>query len=155
MATNEQQRRNQGKANEAARRSTGAGNESARQSIASANQSRRTGANTVDDINSLIRQPPRTRTLPTIEARGGVPATKGVGTYTPPTRPAGGGGGIASPLTETAYSDREYYASGAVLPSSDGLLSFKVRPIKQITQTDSNNATVVQIFAEPPAAEAP
>lgn len=117
-------------------------------------QSRRTGANTVDDINSIIRQPTQSRSLPTIEARGGVPARSGIGTWTPPTRPTGGGG-IASPLTETAYSDREYYDTGAVLPSTDGLLSFKVKPIKQITQTDSNNATVVQIFAEPPPREAP
>ena len=147
MATNEQQRRNQGKANETARRSTGAGNESARQSIASANQSRRTGANTVDDINSLIRQPTRTRTLPTIEARGGVPATKGVGTYTPPTRPAGGGGGIASPLTEVDLqtTPREYHPE-VLLPTTDGLVWARWRSPKLITMTDANGATVVMEY---------
>ncbi|WP_447590184.1 hypothetical protein [Aquipseudomonas campi] len=115
-------------------------------------QARSTGASTVDDINSLIRRPAATRSLPTLEARGSVPAQKGVGTWEPPARPAGGG--IASPLTETDYAARQYWPE-QTLVSADGLLSFRIKPLKQIVQADATDAEVIQEFAQPPVQPPP
>jgi hypothetical protein len=79
-----------------------------------------------------------------------VPASRGTGTYKAPTSSGGTGAGIASPLTETSYTAREYWPEQTLL-SSDGLLSFKVKPIKKIVQTDASTTPqeVVQLFAEP------
>ncbi|MDT4827639.1 hypothetical protein FQZ97_609920 [compost metagenome] len=76
------------------------------------------------------------------------PATKGRGSWDPNKPATGGGGGIASPLTETAYADRTFWAERTIL-SSDGLLTFKVKPIKEITQADANDLEVKQVFADP------
>lgn len=130
-----------------ARRGTGA------QMNASRQASRRTGRPIVDDLNSLLTPTTPKPGLPPVEPRGGVPATTGRGTY---TAPAGGSStaGIASPLTETNYGDREYWAEKTIT-SSDGLLSFRLRPIKSISQTDANGAPVVQLFANPSPEPAP
>lgn len=130
-----------------ARRGTGAQMTASRQAIGAAMVSRRTGRPIVDDLNSLLTPTTPKPGLPQVEPRGGVPATKGRGTY---TAPAGGSStaGIASPLTETNYGDREYWAEKTIT-SSDGLLSFRLRPIKSISQTDANGGPVVQLFADP------
>ena len=51
-------------------------------------------------------------------------------------------GGIASPLTETAYGDRTWYAERTIA-SSDGIWSLKIKPLKSIKLTDANSAEVV------------
>lgn len=107
--------------------------------------SRRRGQATVDDINSLVKPPTASKQLPTLEPRGGVAAKQGRGDY---QEPSTGTAGIASPLTEADYSARQYWDE-VTLVSSDGLLSFRIKPIKQITQADANDAEVVQIFADP------
>ena len=136
-----------------ARRGTGAQMTASRQAIGTAMVSRRTGRTTVDELNSLIAPATPKPGLPPVEPRGGVPATRGRGDY---TAPAGGSStaGIASPLTETNYGDREYWAEKTIT-SSDGLLSFRLRPIKSISQTDANGAPVVQLFANPAPEPAP
>ena len=91
----------------------------------------------------------RSGALRSVEPRGGVPSSTARVDYTPPPS-AGGGGGIASPLTEASYAAREYWPV-EVLTSSDGLLTFRVKPIKKIVQADANDAEVVQIFAQPVA----
>lgn len=121
--------------------------ESRRRSIGTAMTSRRTGRASVNDINSIITAAAQKKTLKTIEPKGSLPAVQGRGEY---EAPATSTGGIASPLTEADYDDREYWAEQTVM-SSDGLLSFRVKPIKQITQRDANDAEVVQIFADPSA----
>ncbi|MGF6692649.1 hypothetical protein M2318_002721 [Metapseudomonas resinovorans] len=104
------------------------------------------------DLNSLETQRRQIRELVTLERRGLRPATKGRGTWDP-NKPTigGGGGGIASPLTETVYAARTFWPE-AILQSTDGLLSFKVKPIKEITQTDDNDLEVKQVFANPAVA---
>ncbi|MCY1525631.1 hypothetical protein D9M68_606150 [compost metagenome] len=100
------------------------------------------------DLNSLETQRRQIRELVTLERRGLRPATKGRGSWDPNKPATGGGGGIASPLTETAYADRTFWAERTIL-SSDGLLTFKVKPIKEITQADANDLEVKQVFADP------
>lgn len=56
-----------------------------------------------------------------------------------------GTGGIASPLTETAFSDREFWTGG--FTSTDGLFVFPA--IKKASFKDANDAPVVVLFAEP------
>ena len=91
----------------------------------------------------------RSGALRSVEPRGGVPSSTARVDYTPPPS-TGGGGGIASPLTEASYAAREYWPV-EVLTSSDGLLTFRVKPIKKIVQAEANDAEVVQIFAQPVA----
>lgn len=91
----------------------------------------------------------RTGALRSVEPRGGVPSSTARVDYTPPAS-TGGGGGIASPLTEASYAAREYWPV-EVLTSSDGLLTFRVKPIKKIVQADASSAEVVQQFAQPVA----
>lgn len=91
----------------------------------------------------------RSGALRAVEPRGGVPSSTARVDYTPPAG-TGGGGGIASPLTEASYAAREYWPV-EVLTSSDGLLTFRVKPIKKIVQADANDAEVVQVFAQPVA----
>ncbi|MCY1275482.1 hypothetical protein D9M68_254090 [compost metagenome] len=147
MATNEQLRRQSGARMEASRRATGQANQDSRRAGDAAMRERRTGRSEVNDLNALADPPRQRRTLAPVEPRGGLPSRVGTGTYQAPPI-AGGGGGIASPLTETAYADRTHWAD-ATLISTDGLLSFKVKPIKALTMTDANGAEVVQQFANP------
>lgn len=62
----------------------------------------------------------------------------------------GGGakGGIASPLTETAYADREFHTVKTIT-STDGLFTLKIKPVKKIKFKDAANADVEIIFKEP------
>ena len=81
---------------------------------------------------------PESRELPPIPARSGTGSPLATGS----------GGGIASPLTETAYSARLFHPE-VTLISTDGFLSFKIKPVKEITFTDANAAVVKIIFKEP------
>lgn len=99
------------------------------------------------DLNSLQAQERTTRTLTPVEAKGARVATRGKGDYTPPA--STGTGGIASPLVEPNYDARLYYDE-VTITSSDGLLTMKIKPIKQVTSQDANGAEVVQIYAQPP-----
>lgn len=56
------------------------------------------------------------------------------------------GAGIASPLTETAFADREFYATG--WKTTDGL--FTLPAIKKVIMTDAVGSVVVFNFAAPP-----
>lgn len=151
MATNEQIRRGIGANNEAARRSIGSGNEAARRNIGRSNIAERTGL--VDDLNRLVNSGTATKTLKTIEPRGARPAAVGVATYTAPA--TGGGGGIASPLTEKTrpetqedgsvlqVPDRDYWPT-MIMTTTEGLLVYEVRPLKEwrFTDADGNNVQI-------------
>lgn len=56
------------------------------------------------------------------------------------------GAGIASPLTETAFADREFYATG--WKTTDSL--FTLPAIKKIKMLDANSQEVVFDFKSPP-----
>ena len=104
---------------------------------------RRTGVKQVEDINAFLNPPRQTRALRTLEPRGGVPASRGTGVYTPAA--TGTGGGIASPLTETPNT-RTFHES-VIRMSMDGAVFFEVRAAKTVTMTDANGATVLMEYA--------
>lgn len=58
---------------------------------------------------------------------------------------SGGGAGIASPLTETDVSKREYYAQGWI--TADGL--FHLPALKKLVMQDANGAEVVILLEHP------
>jgi hypothetical protein len=113
--------------------------------------SRRNGRKAVEDINSLVSPASQRKTLTALDPRGRLEAKQGRGDYVEPTT---GGVGIVSPLTEATYATREYWAEKTIT-SSDGLLSFRIKPIKKIIQADANAAEVVQLFADPNPVPAP
>lgn len=147
MTTLAQQRAQIRKGIEEARKPTAAAE---RKAIGEAMIARRRGEQQVDDINAVVRPPKQRRALRSIEPRGGLAAQKGRGNYVPPAVNPGAGGGIASPLVETDYSTRLYWPA-RVGTTVDGLISFLIRPIKEVTQQDANSVVVKQQFAEPPA----
>lgn len=101
----------------------------------------------VGDLQSLESSRREIGKLNELERKGAKPAQTGRANYTPPAS-TGAGGGIASPLTEVSYNNRTYYDEYTVT-SSDGLLTLKLKPIKQVKSVDANGAEVVQIYAEP------
>lgn len=84
------------------------------------------------------------KTLPATRAAPAIPARSG---SSGPT--SGGSGSIASPLTETDYTDRSYHAPKTIT-STDGLLTWEVEPIHHIYFTDLNGASVEIIYDTPP-----
>lgn len=60
----------------------------------------------------------------------------------------GGGGGIASPLVETAFSGRQYWPT-KTLTSTDGLLSWEVDPIAKVFFKDALNNDVEIDYQQP------
>jgi hypothetical protein len=107
------------------------------------------------DLTRLVGKDDKAATkLPPADAVSPIPSKEG---FSPPKKrdlnnknlPASTGG-IASPLTETAFADREYYADTTVL-SSDGIFSFTVKRIKTITMKDKNSGSVKLVFKEPEA----
>lgn len=83
---------------------------------------------------------PASRTPSTIPIRTGVSG--------PVATAAAAGGGINSPLTETAVANRVYW-SNKTLTSSDGLFTLVIKPIKKIAMTDASAAAVDLFFANP------
>lgn len=80
------------------------------------------------------------RSLPQARVPSAIPARTGS------SGPLSAGtAGIASPLTETGFADREFYATG--WKSSDGL--FTLPAIKKISMTDDLGRPVVLNFSEP------
>lgn len=77
-----------------------------------------------------------------MKVRGAASAVK---SSAPLAGSATGTGGIASPLTETAFTDREYWTGGYT--TTDGL--FVLPAIKKLSVKDANEAPVVVYFAEP------
>lgn len=55
------------------------------------------------------------------------------------------GGGVASPLTETAYADRTFHTEYEIY-SSDGLFSLKIKPVASMKFIDANSETVILNF---------
>lgn len=116
--------------------------------MASGESQRASGASIVADLRAVTGESSRPRKqLSTLEARGALAAQRGRADYVVPETK--GGGGIASPLVETAYADRTYYDE-VTITSTDGLLTLKIKPIKSVKSRDANSAEVQQIYAAPP-----
>lgn len=146
MATLEQQRRASGAAMESSRRASGRAMEQSRRAGGARMEAERRGSDIADDMQRLGAPERQPRRLGVVPVAGSVPAARGRGTYKPSS--TGTGGGIASPLTESAASAREYWPSG--LTSSDGL--FVLPAIKKLVMTDVNGAEVVIQLANPEGA---
>ena len=87
----------------------------------------------------------RIKTLPD---RKPIPAQTGIGKPPAATSGATAGGGIASPLTETSYADRQYHDE-VTWQTTDGLFVVVVKPIKKLKFTDANGAAVEMILKQP------
>ena len=99
------------------------------------------------DLNSLESGSRKVGALSIVEAAGLRPATRGVSVYVQPA--STGGGGIASPLEETDVTAREYHPNTMYVASTDGVIVFGFRSIKQLEMTDANSEVVVFKYAEP------
>lgn len=109
-----------------------------------ASERRASGKAFRDDLRALADSETENRALPPARERPPIPAARGVSTYVaPPVPPPPVSGGIASPLTETSFAAREYYASGT--RSSDGL--FFIPAVKKIIMKDADGADVVLNFS--------
>ena len=101
------------------------------------------------DLNALESSRRKSGGLLALERRGARVATKGRGSWNPANVPStGGGGGIASPLTETSYAAREFWGDHYFL-TSDGFFAHQLQPVKKLVMQDANGNPVVQQLAEP------
>lgn len=141
------ERRAIGSSNEAARRGIGQRMINDRAAIKAGISAARASTFKAD-LNALESSPRKQVTLTKRDAKGTRAATVGTGSYKAPATTGGTGGGIASPLTETSYASREYWGAQSIT-SVDGLLTFRVLPIKQLTQADADDVEIKQIYAEP------
>lgn len=90
-------------------------------------------------------QPPEKK-LPAAKAAPAIPARTGASG--PIVKASGTGGGIASPLTEVAYSERTFFSLHTTT-SPDGLFTLSFYPLKSIRLLDAASAEVVFNFKEP------
>jgi hypothetical protein len=83
------------------------------------------------------------KSLPAVKTATSIPSRSG--SAKPKTT---GGAGIASPLVETAFADRNYWPTVA-LTSTDGLLTWEVDPIKKVCFNDALGNVVEIDYAQP------
>lgn len=153
--TSEQARRANGARIESERRAIGTRMETERRAIGTNNEAARRGVTASSlkrDLNALETSNRRPAELRTIESVGARPATSGQSYWTPDKEPSTGGG-IASPLVETAgeggADTRTYFPEKTVF-STDGLLAFIVKRTKEIQMLDANGAGVTMEFRDVP-----
>ena len=94
-----------------------------------------------DDINRLIK-------LPVPEIRLGATTDPAAMRKKTGLAPMDRASGIASPLTETLYTDRNYHPE-VVLTTTDGIFSMRYKPIKDMKFQDGEDNEVVFVFKEP------
>lgn len=75
-----------------------------------------------------------------------IPARAGASGPVPQKRPSGGG--VASPLVEADYANREFHAE-RTLVTPDGFFTVAYRPLKTLKMTDANGDEVVFSFKAP------
>ena len=85
--------------------------------------------------------------LPAAKAAPDIPDRSGASA--PIATPGRSGGGIASPLTETAYADRTWWDS-RVTATPDGLFTLAWTPLKSIKMQDAGSEEVVLNFKDAP-----
>lgn len=108
---------------------------------------RGSGNQIASDLSRLGGVTRKQTALSLLSPRGTLDAKKGVGMWDPANVPTTGGG-IASPLSETDFTAREYWPVGQL--SSDGLFNFPA--LKTLKMTDNDGAEVILNFAQPVAA---
>lgn len=89
------------------------------------------------DLRRLTRPDPSAGAMPPARQPKAIPAGRALGAG------PGSGAGIASPLTETDYQTRQYYATESTLASSSGLFLIRVTRLKHIELVDANDQPVV------------
>lgn len=102
-----------------------------------------------DDLRSLTAdaRDSRGNPLPIPKVKAALPAVAAIAAKGNDQQIPATGGGIASPLTETALADRTYH-TGKYWSTSDGMILFQA--IDQIKFLDANGAEVVQKYKPPP-----
>jgi hypothetical protein len=96
------------------------------------------------DLTRLVKPSPGKAALP--DATPLAAKQTGVGL----ARAAGNDGtGIASPLTETDYTAREYHATEGELQTTDGFFVIKYQYIKSVSMTDAQDQPVKLEFDAP------
>ena len=85
--------------------------------------------------------------LPAAKAAPAIPDRSGASA--PIATPGSSSGGIAGPLTETAYADRTWWAS-RVTATPDGLFTMAWTPLKSIKMQDAGLDEVVFNFKDAP-----
>lgn len=108
---------------------------------------RASGRKMRDDMRALAENNRLDRTLPVLPVRGKQSAKRGAAVWSGGAPVSGGGGGIASPLTEQAGM-REYYTSTRLTVSNTFLEALEVRMLKTIKMTDADNNPVVMNFSD-------
>ena len=102
------------------------------------------GSQIVGDIGRLVGKQRARKTLRAIDPRGALAARRGLVPWID-SRPTGNGVGVAWPLTEEDYGQREYYPEGQL--SSDGI--FVIPAVKKIVFTDADGNSGSVHLAEP------
>lgn len=97
-----------------------------------------------DDIARLADRPPAEKRLDPAGTPKTIPARTGLEPVIPPST----GGGIASPLTETVYSDRTFWPEQTIT-SSDGVFTVAWAPIRVVKFLDALDNPVVMEYKEP------
>lgn len=82
------------------------------------------------------------KSLPAVKTATSIPERTGS------ALPKKTGGGIASPLVETAFTDRHYWPVVSIT-STDGLLTWEVDPIKKVFFNDALGNGVEIDYAQP------
>ena len=109
---------------------------------------RASGRKMRDDMRALAENNRPERTLPELPVRGKQPAKRGSAVWQGGEPSSGGGGGIASPLTEVDSDSREYWDRSYLL-SVDFLIAYELKPLKQVSMVDAGGAEVIMRYAEP------
>lgn len=97
-------------------------------------------------LRAMMAGDSSTNVVPALKPRGAAPAV--VSAVPLPGAAKGSGGGIASPLDETAYADRTWHAE-KIISSTDGLFSLRIKPVASIKFKDAAQADVVIQFKAP------
>lgn len=99
-----------------------------------------------DALRALMEGNASTNVVPALKPRGAAPAVTSAAPL--PGAAKGSGGGIASPLDETAYADRTWHAE-KIVASTDGLFSLRIKPVASVKFKDAALADVVIQFKAP------
>lgn len=81
---------------------------------------------------------------PAMKARGSAPEVKSAALLAG----SSGDGGIASPLVETSYAARTFHST-VNIPSTDGLFTLKIKPVKEVFFLDASGKSVTIEFKAP------
>ena len=100
-----------------------------------------------DALRALMEGDANTNVIPSAKARGAYPAVTSSAPL-PGAAKSGSGAGIASPLVETSYAARQWW-SDTQMTTTDGLVTFVVKPVKEITFLDQAATEIKLQFKAP------